>query len=48
MRFYEGPGAVYPDGRSINWLRFCEKTDKVVVHNKKCDAGLHILEEIPA
>lgn len=27
----------YSDGRCINWLRFCSKTEKVVVHNKKCD-----------
>jgi len=27
----------YFDGRSINWLRLCEKSGKVVVHNKKCD-----------
>jgi hypothetical protein len=28
----------YPDMRCANWLRVCEKTGKVVVHNKKCDA----------
>ncbi len=27
----------YPDGRSVNWLRRCTLTGKVVVHNKKCD-----------
>lgn len=37
--------ARYPDGRSVNWLRLCEKTGKVVVHNKKCDAGLDPLKE---
>lgn len=27
----------YNDGRCLNWLRVCEKTGMVVVHNKKCD-----------
>ncbi len=37
MRFFEGKGILYPDGRSINWLRVCDLSDKVVVHNKICD-----------
>ncbi len=37
FRFFEGKGLLYPDGRSINWLRVCDLSDKVVVHNKKCD-----------
>jgi len=27
----------YNNGRCLNWLRVCEKTGMVVVHNKKCD-----------
>mgnify|MGYP007042374431 CR=1 FL=1 len=27
----------YSDWRCLNWLRICEVTGKVVVHNKKCD-----------
>ena len=37
MSAWVGEGKHYQDGRSINWLRLCEKTGKVVVHNKKCD-----------
>ena len=29
---------LYDDFRCLGWLRRCEKTGKIVVHNKKCDA----------
>lgn len=38
---YTDPEAIgYPDGRCCGWLYRCEKTGKVVVHNKICDAEL--------
>lgn len=36
----------YDDGRSINWLRKCAATGKIVVHNKKCDCGFNPQEGI--
>jgi len=39
MRMWDKLALNYPDGRSINWLRVCKITGKVVVHNKKCDCG---------
>lgn len=38
--FFSDPiGVTYRDGRSINWLRRCKITGRVVSHNKVCTCG---------
>lgn len=39
IRFDDPIAIQYPDGRSINWLRRCMVTGRVVSHNKVCDCG---------